>query len=147
MRRHEQRIDFDLGDLRVLGGDRGERSRGAGGRGDVEGCVPPCAIEQWCDAKRPQELLRLGRVEWGKRNRDVAEDLGIETARTDERDGAEARVAAGTDDQLHAVDHVGHRLHGELRRPQPVDQVGVRPLERGLVPEPDHDTPLIGLME
>src|SRR4051794_14339144 len=70
-----------------------------------------CTIHRGSPAHASQQLgaaqaveHRLGRrgIDWGQPDRDVIEDLGEDAAETDEHRRTELRVAAESEDQLHA---------------------------------------------
>ena len=68
-RRDEQRIDLDLGDLRVCGGDTRESGRRLGCGAHVDGCATTGAREDPGAPKREQERFELVRSSRCERER------------------------------------------------------------------------------
>src|SRR4051794_1215243 len=96
----EQRVDLELGDLRMRSRDPGDGRGGPSGGRDVERGAPTNPVEEASAPERANEPLRLPLVDRGERDRDVRKNLGVEPAHAHERNRPEARVAARAHDEL-----------------------------------------------
>ena len=81
-----------------------------GGGADVHRRPAAGAVQKRRHPERAQERLGGGLGHRRERDGDVLDDLRVETARADEQDGPEARVALGADDQLEPGGERRHRL-------------------------------------
>ena len=111
----EQRIDVDLGDLRVVGGDLRDGLDDGDQRGAVDGRLAAERAEQRLALDQIGELRDIALGAGGDGEGDVAEHLGHGPAEAEGHHGTEGRVALHADHELAAAgDHLldEHGLEG-----------------------------------
>ena len=111
----EQRIDVDLGDLRVVGGDLRDGLHDRDQRAAVDGRLAAERAEQSLAADQIGELGDIALGAGGNGKGDVAEHLGHRAAEAEGDDGSERGVTLHADHELAAAgDHLldQHRLEG-----------------------------------